>query len=273
MLYSLVNAPTLIRDLARLPAGRSLVADLLQGFALTRPDLEVLEVRGRRAPAADPVRRASLATANAERPRAHAVLAATRSAADSHGLAAYQGSIDLLASATIGGLDDLIRFVRHDVLAEAWSTVDDLAVAAYPNALGVVTDGVVATYAGRADIGGAWRHWCAVHPVPSSRGGQPLIVDAVRQLDAGVRVGAVPAQWAALMHEACWAVHLSGRERVAAMTQLSALHALFDVTAPRAPAHALVATVVAAVHGSAGSDLLSSDVYDALTKPFFSLLP
>jgi len=268
MVYSLVNTPTLVRDLARLPAGGALAADLLQAFALTPPDLEVLDARGRQAPAMP-----SAPSAAAERPRALAVLGAMRSGADTHGLAAYAGAIDLLAAATIGGLDDLVRYLRHDVLAAAWSTVGELAVAAYPNALGVVTDGLIATYAGRADIGRAWRDWCAVHPVPPASTPYPLIVDAVRQLDAGVRVAAVPAEWAPLVHEACWAVHLSGRERAAAATQLAALQALFDVTAPATPSHALVATVVAAVHGCVGSDLLTPDVYDALTRPFFSLLP
>jgi hypothetical protein len=273
VVYSLINAPTLIRDVARLPAGPALVADLLQAFALTPPDLEVLEARGRRVSPLDASRRAAIVRADSGRPRALAVLEATRSSADAHGLAAYLGSTDLLAAATIGGLDDLVRFVRHEVLTDAWSNGDDLAVASYPAALDVVTDGLVATYAGRADIGRAWRHWCAVHPTPSAAVAYPLIVDAVRQLDPAARVAAVPGEWAQLMHDACWAVHLTGRERTAAITQLSALRALFDVTKPAAPGHALVATVVAAVHACVVSDLLSPEVCDAMTKPFFSLLP
>jgi len=274
VVYSLVNVPTLIRDLARLPAGPVLVMDLLQAFALTPPDLEVLDARGRgRSDAdADAARRASLLRSAAQRPRALAVLTAARNAADSHGLAAYAGSIDLLAAATIGGLDDLVRFVRHDVLVEAWTHAEGLSVATYPTALDVVTDGVVATYAGRADIGRTWRPWCATHPYAWSAVPYPLVVDMVRRLDAGRRAPAVPAEWAQLVHEACWAVHLAGRERAAAVTQLAALHALFDKTKPAAPSHALVATVVAAVHASVGSDLLETSAYDAMTQPFFSLL-
>jgi hypothetical protein len=274
MVYSLVNVPTLIRDLARLPAGRALVTDLLQVFALTRPDLEVLDARGRQAGAADPLGSASFVRAQPHRPRAQSALAAPRSESDAAGAsdaAARGGSVDVLAAATIGDLDDLIRFVRHDVLAAAWSAADELAIAVYPKALGVVTDGLAATYAGRADIGRTWRHWCAVHPVPPPVP-YPLIVDAVRQLDPSERVVAVPAEWSQLMHEACWAVHLSGRERAAAITQLAALQALFDSTDSPAPRHGLVATVVAAVHACVGSDLLAPDVYAAMTQPFFSLL-
>jgi hypothetical protein len=272
VVYSLVNVPALIRDLARLPVGPALAADLRQAFALTPPDLEVLDALGRQVSPADGVRRAAQLRAEVNRPRALTLLAAARSAADAHGLAAYGGSLDTLAAATIGGLDDLVRFVRHDVLAAAWSGDSDLRVAAYPAALDVVTDGIVATWAGRADIGRAWRRWCGAHGEPPASG-QPLVVDAVRRLPTTARVPIVSAQWAEHMHEACWAVHLSGRERTAATTQLSALQALFRVTAPAAPGHALVATVAAAVHACVASDLLPAETHDAMTQPFFSLLP
>jgi hypothetical protein len=272
VVYSLVNTPTLVRDLARLPAGAALAADLLQAFALTPPDLDVLEARARRQPGDGAARRAALIRADGERVRAHAVLGAVRSAADSHGLAAYRGSVDLLATATIGGLDDIVRFLRHEVLADAWARTDDVAVGTHPAVVDAVTDGVVATYARRADIGRAWRHWCAVHPAAPALA-YPLVVDLVRRIDPTARRPVVPADWAAHVHEACWAVHLAGRERAAAVTQLAALRALFAVTAPAPPGHALVATVVAAVHASVGSDLLAPDGYDALMQPFFSLLP
>lgn len=272
MVYSLVNVPTLVRDLARLPAGPALVLDLLQAFALSRPDLDVLDARGRGRSVADAARRAALLRSAARRPQALALLGAARGEAESFGLAAYAGSIDLLEAATIGGLDDLIRFVRHEVLAGAWSHADGLAVATCPTALDVVTDGVVATYTGRADLGRTWRTWCATHPYSWSAVPYPLVVDMVRGLDPDRRVSAAPAEWAQLVHEACWAVHLAGREQAAAITKLAALHALFDKTRPAAPPHALVATVVAAVHACVGSDLLETAAYDAMTQPFFSLL-
>jgi hypothetical protein len=274
VVYSLVNVAALIRDLARLPAGPALAADLRQAFALTPPDLEVLDALGRQVSPADGVRRAAVLRADASRPPALTLLAAARSAADTHGLAAYGGSLDVLAAATIGGLEDLVRFVRHDLLAAAWSGDGDLRVASYPAALDVVTDGIVATWAGRADIGRAWRRWCGAHGEPPPAAGHLLIVDAVRRIPAAIALApAVPAEWAQHMHEACWAVHLSGRERTAAVTQLCALQALFRVSAPAAPSHALVATVVAAVHACAASDLLPTETYDAMTQPLFSLLP
>lgn len=274
MVYSLVNVPALIRDLARPPSGPALVRDLLQAFALTPPDLEVLDVRARRMPATDAARVAALMRAEVERPRALAVLSGARAAADDHGIEAYAASVDVLAAATIGGLDDLVRFLRHEVLSAAWTRADGLAVAAYPAALDAVTHGLVATWTGRADIGRLWRQWCGAHGAPPSTLAYPLVVDAVRRLPRGLTsVAPVPAQWAQSMHEACWAIHLSGRERAAAVTQLVALQALFDVTMPAAPSHGLVATVVAAVHACVGSDLLPADVYDAMTQPFFSLLP
>jgi hypothetical protein len=258
VVYSLVNVPTLIRDLARLPAGPALVADLLQAFALTRPDLEVLNAR-------------VVVRAPVGQSRALALAGSLHSGPGRSGTGrpgAGRSGFDV----TIGDLDDLVRFVRRDVLSAAWSEAGDLAVATYPAALDVVADGVTATYAGRADIGRTWRHWCATHPYSPSAVAYPLIVDLVRRLDAPARIAPVPAEWAALMHEACWAVYLSGRERTAAITQLAALQALFDLTKPSAPSHSLVATVVAAVHASVGSDLLDESGYDAMTRPFFSLL-
>lgn len=275
MVYSLVNAPTLVRDLARLPAGPALVTDLLHAFALTPADLETLEAEAARTPPLDADRRRSLVGTASARPRALALLATARSAADARGLAAYTDSLDALSTATIGGLDDLIRFVRTDVLAGAWASGGDVAVAAFPGALDVVTDGIVATYCGGnpAGIGRGWRRWRAAHPPAPMPESASLVVDAVRRID--VRAGrcpVVPADWAPLVHDACWAVHLSGRERSATITQLLALRALFEVTAPAPPGHALVATMVAAVHASVTSDLLAPDAHAAMMLPFFSLL-
>jgi hypothetical protein len=72
------------------------------------------------------------------------------------------------------------------------------------------------------------------------------------------------------MHDATWAVHLTGRGRSALVAQLHALLALLAVTGPRPPLRA-VATVVAAAQADVVVDVLDTATYDALTQPLFRL--
>jgi hypothetical protein len=73
------------------------------------------------------------------------------------------------------------------------------------------------------------------------------------------------------MHDACWAIQLTGRERTALAAQLHALRALLRVTGPRPPLRT-VAMVVAATHATVVADVLDSETWSAMTQPLFRLV-
>ena len=256
-MYSLVNTPTLVRDLARHPRAAAVVDDLLRGFALDEPALDALESL----PYDDNDRavRADILRADADnRPAKPSAVAA---------------SVDLLERTRLGSLSDLIRFVRHDVLADEWTGAADMKLARRPRALDVITDGVLATAAARADLGTPWRTWVRATGAPLARASWDDIVSAVAVARRDAPWPAPLADWAVLVHDACWAVHLSGRERAAAVTQLRALTALLGVFTPDPPPLRAVAVTVAAVHAHVAADLLPADTHLMMTAPLFRLLP
>jgi len=279
--YSFVNIPTLVRDLARHDRGGAVATDLLRALALTADDLADLD-RVRVATTAS-ARRSDVLVQLRATPGALTVLAAARDVAGDVGLQAWTSAVDVLDAAAIGGVDDLLRFVRYDVLDSAWTGDGDLALVRHPVALDVVADGVLATYAadGAAELarplGRPWRRWLAHRGI-----GIPAVDAPVADLVAAVaacsparlavaadelgRMRATGWSWPAALHDACWAVHLTGRERLAARAQLHALRALVGVTGRR-PRPDLVAAVVAAVHAAVVEDVLDASAVAAMTAP------
>jgi hypothetical protein len=269
-MYSLVNIAALVRDLSRHARSDAVAADLLRAFSLDAPALAALDAVRPDANAA--VVRARLLTADAARPRALQLLAAARADAADLGLDAYTAAVDRLECTPMGDLEGVVRFLRDEVLSAAWRGDEGLWVATVAHALDVVTDGVIASYAGDDNVGAQWRRWvaeteCAVAPTP-----WPDIVAAVAGVPAHSQWPVVPATWAVSMHDACWAVHLTGRERVAAITQLHALRALLAVSAPELPPLRAVSATVAAVHAHVVADLIDSATHEAMTQPLFRLL-
>ena len=224
-MYSLVNVAALVRDLSRHPRGGQVATELLRAFALSAGELELLD----RIPYdvdAHARRRASVLAEDAARPRALQVLAAARTFADGIGIDAHTAAADVLEQAALADLDALRSFLRRDVLVDAWTTTDDLAVARWPRALDIVGDGVIGVHADDAELARPWLSWAARHGVAPEASAWPDVVRAAAALKRDARVAPAPAEWAARMHEACWAVHLTGRERVATITQLHALRAV-----------------------------------------------
>jgi hypothetical protein len=279
--YSFVNAPTLVRDLARHDRGGAVATDLLRALTLTADDLADLDLL-RVAPTA-PARRAEVLTRLRAMPGALTVLAAARDVAGTTGMEAWTAAVDVLDAAAIGSVDDLLRFVRHDVLDQAWTGGQALALARHPGALDVVADGVLATYAadGVAELarplGRPWRRWLAQRRVGVPAVDAPVadIVTDIRATspqrlsvaaDELRRQRSAGWSWPAAMHDACWAVHLTGRERLAARAQLHALRAVLGVTGAR-PRPDLVAAVVAAVHATVVADVLDAPAVAAMTAP------
>src|SRR3954467_3393151 len=145
-MYSLVNVATLVRDLARHERAAEVATELLRAFALDAAALDSLEGTAYDAGAAA-VRRTQVLSDDASRPGALQVLAAARGFADDLGIDAYGAAVDVLESTPISALADLQGFVRREVLAGCWQTSGELAVSHRPQALELVTDGVLGVYA------------------------------------------------------------------------------------------------------------------------------
>ena len=269
-MYSFVNVPTLVRDLGRIRQGGAVAEELLRALALDRSALADLDATPYDAQTAHAVRDELVRTDRAV-PTAMRVLAAARDVAGDVGLGAWSAAADVLERTPIGDLGALLRFVRDEVLAAAWTREDDLAVARWPRALGIVADGVAAAYTGDARLGAQWHQWCRAGRAQPAPTPWPDIVDAVRTVPSDADWPHPPAEWAALVHEACWAVHLTGRERAAAVTQLHALRGL--LAGHPSPSPRAVATVVAAVHAHVVADVLDGDTHLTMTAPLFRLLP
>lgn len=269
-MYSLVNIAALVRDLARHPSADVVAEELLRAFALDAAGLALLDELTVDA-AALAVRRGDVLRADRERPRALHVLAATRSVAVDAGLSAYTSALDVLERATLGSLDDLRTFVRRDVLVDAWEGQEDLQVARYPRALDVVADGIVGAHAGDGVLGGPWRSAADDLDLEPASTPWTSVVEAAASLRPDAELPPAAAEWAVRMHDACWAVHLTGRERDAAVTQLHALRALVAAVGPLPPLRT-VSTVVAATHASVVVDVLDAATYDAMTQPLFRSL-
>jgi hypothetical protein len=280
-LYSFVNVPCLIRDLSRHSRGGGLATDLLRIAAL---DAEAFASLDRVRTAADASsRRHALAQRMSIEPRALQVLAATRDVAATAGIDAWTAAVDTLETAPMGGLDELVGFVRDELCAGAWSRADGLAVATWSTALDVIADGVRARYAADicADVAGPlgrpWRRWLATsgHAVPPVDPAMADVVTRLRNATAEQLAGAGEElrrqraagwSWAIAMHDACWAVHLTGRDMVALTAQLHALRALLATSpADTRPSPDTCAAVVAAVHGRVVADVLDGEVVAALT--------
>jgi hypothetical protein len=269
-MYSLVNVATLVRDLARQERAGQVASELLRAFALDDAALDSLESAAYDADSAA-VRRTAVLAEDGARPRALQVLAAARGFADDLGIDAYGAAVDVLESTPMGGLTDLQTFVRKDVLAGCWQTCGDLAVAGRPQALDLVTDGILGTAAGDEVLAAPWREWLASHPLGLAPTAWSHVVDAVAALPRDAEIPPAPSEWAQRMHEACWAVHLTGREREATIAQLHALIALVRIWAPGRPPLRAVSMTSAAVHAEAVGDVLDGETRAAMSQPLFRL--
>jgi len=270
-MYSLVNVATLVRDLARHERALPVATELLRAFALDDEALDSLDRTAYDATTASE-RRNLLLAEHRNRPRALEVLAAARGFAADMGIDAYGAAVDVLEATPIGGLDDLQDFVRREVLAACWRTGAELAVVTRPRALALVNDGVLGTYAADDVLSAPWCAWVAAHPVDPAPAPWTRTVEAVSALTRDTDIPPAPSEWAQRMHEACWAVHLTGRERHAAITQLHALRALVQVWAPQRPPLRAVSMTTAAVHAEVVADVLDSATRAAMSQPLFRSL-
>jgi hypothetical protein len=252
-LYSLVNASTVGFDLARLPTGAAVATVLLEALAVQSPEPRSRAV-GLHAfagfatfdslLAADPRRAAAWLEVSALAPPRRLddalsvvgqLLDDVASAVDPSGSANRQLEPVLrdLTTASFGGLEDLLRMIRVDILDESPAHVVALA-----------SDALAAAYGGQR-LSDEVRSLLTVPWVAATRSLTPIpadlepftaelraILDRVATLtDAEAKVlvdgaASVEADWSARMHAAAWAGYLSGRLRPAATAQFQAVRAL-----------------------------------------------
>ncbi|UOY00631.1 hypothetical protein [Blastococcus sp. PRF04-17] len=251
MPYSLVSAATLGFDLVRLPAGRAVAEVLLAGLGADAPALTALAAAhpGR---GLDGAQRGVLAV----RSRRARELAVT--VPHVRGVAAAAGDraavlVDQLERGTIGDAPTLERLLRDDVLGREHPAVVFVDADALAEAAEVLADAALGHWAAgvlpplvRRELTGPFdrvldRGLLAPLPVGADLGAAgddvAALLDRVRALDEPGRAEwrlavdegrADHRSWAAAMHEASWAAHVSGRTRALATAQLHAVQAFLD---------------------------------------------
>jgi hypothetical protein len=251
MPYSLVSAATLGFDLVRLPAGRAVAEVLLAGLGADAPALSAVAAAhpGR---GLDGAQRGVLAV-RARRAREMAV-----TVPHVRGVAAAAGDrasvlVDQLERGTIGDAQTLERLLRDDLLGAECTAATALDADELAEAADVLADAALGHWAAgvlpplvRRELTGPFdrvldRGDLAPLPVGADLGAAGVdvaeLLDAVRGLDDAGRAGwrgaveegrADHRPWAAAMHEASWAAHVSGRTRALAAAQLHAVQAFLD---------------------------------------------
>jgi hypothetical protein len=290
--YSLVSAATLGFDLVRLPAGGQIADVLLTGLAA---DVDTVH----RLAAAHPAHGRShdeRASQVVRTRRAHELAAAgVPQLRDVP--AAVAGTdvrtarlVALLEQGTIGSTPALERLVRDDVLGAE----HPLAATVDPDVLGraadVLADAATGWWAADVLEPAVRRELTTPHATataltapprpdlgPAAAGVDELLTDLRSLTERGRRrwriaVDAVRTQrrpWAAAMHGAAWAAHVSGRTRTLAAAQLMAVQAFTDggLTA-RDGAEGVWNALAGCVQGLAMADLLDAESLAVLGEPW-----
>jgi len=290
--YSLVSAATLGFDLVRLPAGRSVAEVLLAGLGADAPALAAIAAahpshgldREQRGVLAVRSRRAREMAVAVPHVRGVATAAGDRAAV----------LVEQLERGTIGDAPTLERLLRDDVLGPEHPEATGLDPDLLAQAADVLADAALGHWAAgilpplvRRELTGPFdrvldRGVVAAAPVGADLGaaGDDVaeLLDAVRALDghgrgawrAAVDEGrAEQRPWAAAMHEASWAAHVSGRTRALAAAQLQAVQAFLDGGFGISDgASGTWNAVAGCVQGTAMADLLDDGSLRVLRAPW-----
>jgi hypothetical protein len=293
--YSLVSAATLGFDLVRLPAGRQVADVLLGGLGADAAGLHRLAAAHPAADRPDAERAAHAVRAR----RAHELAAA--GVPQLRDLTLPEGGeeptddrsarlVALLERGTIGNTPALERLVRDDVLGAEHPVVADLDPAVAELAADVLADAATGWWAAdaldgtvRQQLTGPFATVAAWEPLPRPDLGPaaPALAELLGELrgldESGRRrwrlaVDAGRAQrrpWAAAMHGAAWAAHVSGRTRTLAAAQLAAVSAFVDAGfSPRDGAEGVWNGLAGCVQGLAMADLLDEESLTVLGEPW-----
>jgi hypothetical protein len=290
--YTLVSAATLGFDLVRLRAGGQVADVLLTGLAA---DVDTLH----RLAAAHPAygRTAAERASHVVRARRAHELAATgvpqlRDVPDAVAGAEVRIArlVTLLERGTIGNTPALERLVREDALGPEHAVASLVDPEVLGRAADVLADAATGWWAADALEPSVRRELTTPYATATALAAPPRpdlgpaaagvdeLLSALRELDeAGRRrwrsaVDAVRAQrrpWAAAMHGAAWAAHVSGRTRMLAAAQLMAVQAFTDGgLTPRDGAEGVWNALAGCVQGLAMADLLDEESLAVLGEPW-----
>jgi len=284
MVYTLTNAAVLGWDLVRRRGGGEVAAVLRRaGAASARSGSAApLDWNGLAGLPAHPDRSAALGAVGAAQAGARDLVTvmATLRAAVAGGAAGLKDAAPSLTRAlqtvALGTGDDLAHLVRNDLLEDvpeaaadrvldavlaAWAA-DDLTVE-QSLALGFPWRTWSATFAGRAeDYGPTADQVLAIVALVERLNSRhwPLLHSVQRNPD-------VP--WSVLMHQACWAAHLSGRLLPTFLAQMLAVEALHRAGIdPTGASNGGWEVVSGAVQAASLADVLDEGTADALHRPW-----
>jgi hypothetical protein len=293
-MYTLLGATVLGFDLVRTPGGGAVATLVAEALGMGADDLVPLArahpltlpqgIDRREAEAAD-------GAAASVRPMVEALGEMNRLIAGGRVTEALQ----VIESAPMAGLSDLLSCVRREVFDWTWRPGPDGPVQdeTAAKAVEVVCDAVVAVYHAGDLRDGLVRQlvepWATAHRLFPRRTPDlgpcheelSLLLDRLATLDqdgwaALLGVGRqVRAQnsWAPAMHSATWSVHLSGRVREAAVAQLRAARIVADADLPAGvAARGLWNLVSGAIQSTVAVDLLDDESESRLRRPVLEAL-
>ena len=293
-MYSLVSAPVLGFDLARLPGGSSVAEILLYALTLTQSDLGTVA-----ATRADDWERAALWQD------------VDAAAQERRNLGEQAKSLAVIETAPLGTLDGLLHCVRYDVLDWTWgSSASTKRQPTHPTpasrvprqrqsptatrATAVLSDAAAAAYL--RDLLPAESHRRLVAPweTAAERLSDPApdfgpyhadverllarvatLDEAEQQRIIRVSENARPglSDWAPAVHSASWAIFLAGRVRAAAAAQLRLVQAIDAANVPVGDRAGGVWNLLSgAVQALMVRDLLDSATSRRLLDPYFTAM-
>ena len=290
-MYSLVSAPVLGFDLARLQGGSAAADVLLRGLTLTKGDLGAVA-----------------ATRADEWDRFELWRDVDAAARQRRGVDDAPGNLTVIERAPLGTLDGLLHCLRYDVLDWTWGKVPSPAGPAVPavrvprqrqsesasRATSVLSDAVAEAYLRELLPDSSRRALCAPWvaatrdlPEPEHDLGpqqadierlltrvgslSPEELRRLNQVTESVRSGL--KDWAPAVHSASWAVFLSGRVRAAAAAQLLLVQALDRSAVPVADRAGGVWNLLSGgVQAFVARDLLDSVTAHRLLDPYFTAM-
>jgi hypothetical protein len=289
--YSLVSAATLGFDLVRLPAGRSVAEVLLAGMGADADALSAIAAAhpGR---GLDREQRGVLAVRSRRAREMAAGVPHVRGAAAAGDRASVL--VEQLERGTIGDAPTLERLLRDDVLGPEHAAATTLDPDERAQAADVLADAALGHWAAgvlpplvRRELTGPFDrvldHGLAMPPAVGADLGAAgddvaELLDAVRALEEDGRAAwraavdegrADHRPWAAAMHEASWAAHVSGRTRVLAAAQLHAVQAFLDGGFGLSDgASGTWNALAGCVQGTAMADLLDESALTVLRAPW-----
>ena len=286
MPYSLVSAATLGFDLVRLPGGPDVAAVLLAGLGAGPEHLQQWAAH-------HPVVSGSVAQRTRWSDRSARIREVAAGGvvglrtAQAHPEARTEALVALLEQGTIGDSASLERLVREDVLGPESGSAVAVGADVRELAADVLSDAAVAGWAAAAVSDRDRRAVTAVvdlvGPVPDPDLGPAStalaeLADVVAGFDEVQRgrwrvavdeVRDARRPWAAAMHGAAWAAHVSGRTRALGAAQLLAVRAFrAGGFTPGDGARGVWNAFSGVVQGVAMADLLDGDALDQLLLPW-----